>query len=132
MAADMRKDVNRQLWGGFKISPKYPWVVKKAIAAYHRAHKLRGKHQGQWFHAAGYEDSYEDCECCGQPVKEPGRAEYWYRNCIICNHYEQRDTNPNSAEMKGLEAIVGKTYHIPVHSDHVHVSTEKKDGKIDE
>jgi hypothetical protein len=123
---DMRHDVNRQLWGSIKVQPKYPWVVKKAIAAYRRAHKWRGKHQGFWQHSMAVEEWYEDCECCGQPKKYDGSDEYWYRTCLICGHYETRDTDPEpkNPEMRGFSEM-GKSFIIPTHRDHVHVSTSK-------
>lgn len=85
LAEEMARDYQRQsygdsLWHARRL-PKF-WRIRK-----HFHH-----HSGGWDRCE-YREWYEDCECCGQPVKEV-RPEEWIRRCEVCGAYESRDKIP--------------------------------------
>lgn len=86
---ELRSSLNRQLWGDqLWLATTTPSVGRRLRLKLHRGHK------GEWIHHPEHW-YYEDCECCGQPVKG-GWHEYWARTCAICGKFETRDKIPTT------------------------------------
>lgn len=86
--ADIRRDVQHQVWGDQAL-----WHARR-MPRFWKIRKKWHKHSGEW---AKREETwwYEDCECCGQPVKH-GWDEDWWRTCDVCGAYESRDKIPTT------------------------------------
>jgi hypothetical protein len=96
LGEELRSSVNRQLMGDpYWHAIKKPKLRERIALKLHRKY---GKHGGEWIHQPEHW-YYEDCECCGQPVKN-GWNEYWWRKCPTCGKFERVDKIPTTRKRR--------------------------------